>query len=279
MNSSTRRGASATLHYEQPPQVTATGERTWVTRASNFVVAVSDVDAGAVLERQGDAQTDEYFVYLAEPASATIHWNGQSIEAGPETLTVVPPGASRIEIRAPGKVVRQFTSRCADLLALAANADDFAAPQAGVAPLGAPAAPKGGHALRSYKLAEHITQGSTMRLFRTADLMFNAILPKMSARDIHKLTPHSHNDFEQASLALTGDWIHHLRYPWTPDMDTWREDEHPRMGSPSVIVIPPTVVHTSRNVGAGHAQLVDLFAPPRQDFISKGMVHNQKDYA
>lgn len=278
MGNSPRRGSSATLNYENPPQVTATGERTWITRASNFVAAVSEVEAGAVLERQGSVQTDEYFVYVAEPASATIHWNGQSIDTGPETLTVVPPGTSRVEIKAQGKVVRQFTSRCADLLALSANAGDFAAPQAHVAPLGAPVTPRDGHALRSYKLAEHITPGSTMRIFRTADLMFNAILPKMTARDTHKLTPHSHNDFEQASLALTGDWIHHLRYPWTPDMDTWREDEHPQMGSPSIIVIPPLVVHTSRNVGAGHAQLIDLFAPPRQDFIAKGMVHNHKEY-
>ena len=77
MSKSTRRGSSATLHYRQPPQVIANGERTWVTRASNFVVAVSEVEAGAVLERQGNAQTDEYFVYVAEPASATIHWNGR----------------------------------------------------------------------------------------------------------------------------------------------------------------------------------------------------------
>lgn len=277
MSSSIRRGTSTALNYDQVPQIIDTGERTWVTRASNFAVAVSEVQPGAVLAR--DAQPDEYFVYLAEPARATIHWNGQQIEAGPESLTIVPPGDSRVEVTGAGQVVRQFSSRCADLLAIACNAADFAVPHADVAPLGQGPAPKNGHALRTYSLAEHITPGNTMRVFRTADLMFNAILPKATPRDIHKLTPHVHGDFEQASLALTGRWIHHLRYPWTPDMGTWREDEHPEMGSPSIVVISPTVVHTSRNVNDGHAQLIDLFAPPRQDFLAKGMVHNAQDYA
>lgn len=276
MKNSMRRGLSTALNYEQTPRLSGHCERSWVTRASNFAVVVSEVQPGAVLARS--AQPDEYFVYLAEPARATIHWNGQRIEAGPETLTVVPPGDSRVEITGAGMVVRQFSSRCVDLLAIACNAADFTSPHADVAPLGNGPAPRNGHALRSYKLADYITPGNSMRLFRTADLMFNAILPKAAPRDIHKLTPHAHGDFEQASLALTGRWIHHLRYPWTPDMDTWREDEHPEMGSPSIVVIPPTAVHTSRNVNDGHAQLIDLFAPPRQDFLAKGMVHNAHEY-
>jgi mannose-6-phosphate isomerase-like protein (cupin superfamily) len=275
-SSSTHRGTSTALNYARAPEVTATRERTWITRASNFVVTVSEVEPGAVLERQG--QPDEYFVYVAAPGQARIHWGGQALEVGPESLTIVPPGASRVEVLGGGKLVRQFTNRNVDLLAQAGNAADFETPQPNVAPLPASTPPKAGHALRSFKLDEHVVAGSSMRLFRTADLMFNAILPKMQARDTHKLTPHSHADFEQASLALTGEWIHHLRYPWTPDMSSWREDEHPQMGSPSIVVIPPTVVHTSRNIGDGHAQLIDLFAPPRQDFLSKGMVHNASDY-
>lgn len=277
ITSQPRRGTSTALNYQQAPQIEGPGERTWITRASNFVVTVSEVDSGATLER--GAQPDEYFVYVSAPGRATIHWNGERLEAGPESLTIVPPGASRVEVHAPGRIVRQFTNRSEDLLALACNAADFAGAHPDVAPLGTRPAPKNGFALRSFKLDDHIVQGSSMRLFRTADLMFNAILPKLVERDVHKLTPHSHADFEQASLALTGEWIHHLRYPWTPDMATWREDEHARMGSPSLVVIPPTVVHTSRNVGEGHAQLIDLFAPPRQDFLDKGMVRNAADYA
>ncbi len=43
MSNSIRRGTSTALHYEQAPQIVDTGERTWVTRASNFAIAVSEV--------------------------------------------------------------------------------------------------------------------------------------------------------------------------------------------------------------------------------------------
>ena len=70
-------------------------------------------------------------------------------------------------------------------------------------------------------------------------------------------------------------------YPsYTPDLKTtWREDEHMDYGSPSVLVIPARVVHTSQDVGEGAARLIDVFGPPRLDFSSKpGFVLNEADY-
>jgi hypothetical protein len=93
------------------------------------------------------------------------------------------------------------------------------------------------------------------------------------------MSPHAHEDFDQASLALKGGFIHHLRYPWTPDMTTWREDGHHAVGSPSVIIMPAQVIHTSQDVGEGWAQLIDIFAPPRPDFVEKpGWLCNEQDY-
>ena len=98
-------------------------------------------------------------------------------------------------------------------------------------------------------------------------------------RDTAKLSPHSHADFEQASLLLEGDYVHHLRWPWGPDMSQWRPDEAGEVGSPSVLIIPAKVVHTSRNVGPKRSWLIDVFGPPRMDFSSKpGMVCNEADY-
>jgi mannose-6-phosphate isomerase-like protein (cupin superfamily) len=117
-----------------------------------------------------------------------------------------------------------------------------------------------------------------MRIFRCTNLMINVLAKRATARDVTKLSPHSHADFEQASLAVEGEYVHHLRYPWTPDMTAWREDEHLEIGSPSVTVIPPNVVHTSRNVG-GPGWLIDVFAPPRVDFSTKpGLVCNADEY-
>jgi mannose-6-phosphate isomerase-like protein (cupin superfamily) len=62
-------------------------------------------------------------------------------------------------------------------------------------------------------------------------------------------------------------------------MTTWNEDEHIEMGSPSLLVVPPKAIHTSRNVNDTGAALVDIFAPPRMDFSLKpGMVCNAADY-
>ena len=43
-------------------------------------------------------------------------------------------------------------------------------------------------------------------------------------------------------------------------------------------LIPPTIVHTTRAVGAGTHTLVDVFAPPREDFLANGWVLNAGDY-
>jgi mannose-6-phosphate isomerase-like protein (cupin superfamily) len=148
-----------------------------------------------------------------------------------------------------------------------------------VAPLVPWPAPADGRRLRHYRLADHVQADSNMRIFRSTNLMLNVMTPRMVARDVHKLSPHAHADFEQGSLALRGRWVHHLRYPWVPDMAAWRDDEHAEVGSPSLAVIPPKVVHTSRNLNDGGAWLVDFFAPPRLDFASKpGKVANEHHY-
>jgi hypothetical protein len=172
-----------------------------------------------------------------------------------------------------------FSSRAQDLAARASNAAAYAAPPGDVAPLQPWPEPVGGYRLRTYALADHVRPDTNMRVFRSTNLMLNVMTARNTPRDTSKLTPHSHADFEQGSLAIGGVYIHHLRYPWTPDMATWRDDEHLEMSSPSVLVIPPTVIHTSRNIGDQPGRLIDVFAPPRVDFsLREGLVANAADY-
>ncbi|RDK06413.1 hypothetical protein DN412_31435 [Cupriavidus lacunae] len=110
-------------------------------------------------------------------------------------------------------------------------------------------------------------------------MLINAFVPRDFRRDTRKMTPHAHDDFDQASLALQGNFIHHLRYPWATDMSKWRVDGHHAVSSPSLIVIPAQSVHTTQDVGEGWVQLVDIFSPPRPDFVEKpGWVCNEADY-
>jgi mannose-6-phosphate isomerase-like protein (cupin superfamily) len=200
------------------------------------------------------------------------------VEIAPDSFSILPPGDSEIQVQGSGHVVRVFSSTARDLLALADNAASFATPNTDVPEFSAWPDPVDGFRVRTYNLPEHVQAGNSMRIFRTCKLMVNMIVPRVGARDIHKLSPHAHQDFEQGSLALQGTFMHHLRYPWVPDMDNWMPDEHLEMASPSLVVIPPKVVHTSRNIGAGTGQLVDIFSPPRVDFSLRGMVRNADEY-
>lgn len=264
-------------HDAKPAQTDDSGVQHWATRGANFVVVVSRVSPGAVLSRQ--TQDDEYLVLLPEGVAAQFDAGAQTERAEGDTLVIVPPGASRVTVQDAGFVYRIFTNRARDWLALADNATAYAdgAPQ--VAPLSDWPEPVGGYRLRLYPLARYIRPGVFGRLFRTQGLMVNVFEPQREPRDPRKMTPHSHTDFEQGSLAVQGRYVHHLRYPWVPDMTTWREDEHGEVGSPSLIVIPPQVVHTTQSIGTATTQLVDIFAPPREDFsLMPDLVCNADEY-
>lgn len=266
--------ATYARHYESPPNIEeALG--TWITRGANFVIAVSRVAAGDVLARKDNP--DESIVFLPD-TGALIEAGSAAIEAAGESVTIVPPGASRVTARADGQVVRVFSNRAADLAAAAGNAAAYANGAPGAAPLLAWPDPPDGFKLRHYRVADFDRPDSQMRIFRSTNLMINVLKRRPVARDVTKLSPHSHADFEQGSLAVAGTYVHHLRWPWTPDMTTWKSDVAAEMASPSVLVIPPKVIHTSRNVG-GPGWLVDIFSPPRLDFSAKpGLVCNADEY-
>lgn len=260
--------------YQSPAQL-AEAQGTWITRGANFVVCVSRVAAGDVLSRPNNP--DESIVFLPDVA-ASIEAGGERIEAEANSVTIVPPGGSRVAVKGAGQVVRVFSSRAADLAAKASNAAAYREGAPGCAPLVPWPEPVGGYRLRHYRVAEYDRPDSQMRIFRSTNLMINVLKRRPVARDVSKLSPHSHADFEQASLAVEGTYMHHMRWPWDKDMNTWREDQHAEMASPSVLVIPPKVIHTSRNINAA-GWLIDIFSPPRLDFSAKpGLVCNADEY-
>jgi hypothetical protein len=274
------RPATHARHYAEPPQKTeADGTRHWITRAANFVTVVSQAAEGAVLERDN---LDEYMVLLAPETAAVIEADGQRVESKGNSLTIVPPGESRTTVRKAGIVVRVFSNKASELAVAAKNAAIYADGAPEVTPITPWPDPVGGFRLRHYDLNAIPSPDPSplkMRVFRSTNLMINIFIPWNIRRDERKLSPHSHENFEQMSLGLKGSFVHHLRYPWAPDKRRWRDDEHEHYESPSVLVIPARVIHTTQDVGEGSTWLVDIFAPPRMDFSSKpGFVLNAAEY-
>jgi len=134
-------------------------------------------------------------------------------------------------------------------------------------------------ACRKYGVRYEPIRLTFAHIIRSTNLMVS--MPERGAkrRDPHKLSPHHHDDFEQVSVSLSGTWVHHLRVPWTPDMTTWRDDEHVTLASPSALVIPAGLIHTSQDVGDDNGWIIDVFSSPRADLsLQPGWVLNGDDY-
>lgn len=280
--SGAQRQATHARHYAAPPQIMdKDGSKHWITRAANFVVVVTEAKEGAVLERKG--QVDEYMALITPGTQAMLEGKGAKENSDGDSFAILPPGDSRITVRKPGMIARVFSNTAADLAAAAVNAATYADGAPEVTPITPWPDPTGGFKLRHYRLADYKSPDPSplkMRVFRSTNLMINIFEPWSKRRDESKLSPHSHDDFEQISLGLKGGFAHHLRYPWTPDKGSWRNDEHEIYpSSPSVLVIPARVIHTSHDVGDGVTWLIDIFGPPRRDFSEKpGFVLNAADY-
>lgn len=258
-----------------PDLVSADGSRTWSVCGRNFVVAVTQLQAGdRLVERD---VPEEYVLLVQDDAVVSVQHEASARASTPEpALVVVPAGTSTVQAAASTTVARVFTARCAEQMTRAVNhavgADVRAAPLP-------PSPEAGGDRIRVHRLGDVPHEpGRLGRIFRTTSLMVNWFPVHAGPRDTERLSPHAHDDFEQMSVTLAGNYVHHLRVPWTPRMSEWREDEHATVGSPSMTLIPPSVVHTTRAVGAGPHTLVDVFAPPREDFLAKGWVLNADDY-
>jgi hypothetical protein len=267
--------------YVRFHEVAAAGgssDRSWWMRAQNMVLCYSEVSDEAKFVRFD--QPDEWMLLLPDRAtSATISAGPQTVSVAGHRLIVMPPGNSEVRISGSGPVLRLFTTRSEDLARLAVNADSYREPRPGVRALGEWPAPPGGYRIRPYDLDVPPQQGRFGRIWRCSTMMVNYLEPTVGPRDPKTASPHSHPDFEQITFALTGEHVHHIRWPWGTDLSAWRDDEHEWCPSPSAAVIPPPSIHTSLAVGSQVNQLIDLFCPPRVDFSEQpGWVLNAEDY-
>lgn len=262
--------------YETSPVESNSGTKTWWSRGQNFFVAYSEAADGETFTRKD--QVDEYVVLLLDKSSqAIVTWNDQKVDVEGFSLIVIPKGDSEVKVTKGGRIVRLITALNNDLAELPINKDAYNVADPNVAPFEAWAESPQGSQVRVYSLDVPAEEGRFGRIFRCSTFMVNYCDPHDGPRE--KLSPHSHDDFEQCSLIIEGEYMHHLRWPWTPNKAQWRPDEHEHCGSPSVTIMPAGVIHTSESIGSGRNQLIDIFCPPRLDFSKQpGWVLNDEDY-
>ncbi|WP_316860574.1 hypothetical protein [uncultured Cohaesibacter sp.] len=262
--------------YDTAPQLTDNNAKSWFVRGHNFVVVYSEVEPGGMLARTN--QPDEYVVLLPTVA-ARIEAGNETADVAGHSIAFVPPGESRVTLPKGGVIIRLFTTRSDDLVALCPNAEAYDIPRTHIPDFAPWPTPPEGLKLRHYSLDVPKQEGRFGRIFRCTTFMVNMLDSYDGPRDTTKMSPHHHDDFEQCSLLLEGEYIHHLRWPWTTNLSDWKADKTIEVKGPSVLVIPPPTLHTSRATGAGRNQLVDIFCPPRADFSDKpGWVLNEEDY-
>ena len=268
------REPSVGRHYDEEPQLTGAGFRAWITRGRNFAVVYTEAEAGAAVA--GDF-VDEQVIYIVE-GRLQIAAEGEQAALEGEGLAISPPGRCTITLEADATFIQVVTDAEA-IVQLAANATTYADGAPEVTATEPWPMPIGGYRLRMYPLAEVYASGGMVNAFRTRKLMVVPYARFLEVRDPTALTPHSHQDFEQGSVALEGEWVHHLRAPWTANRHDWRPDAHVELSSPSTAIIPAGVIHTSEGVAGEGMRLVDVFGPPRVDFsLRPGVVRNAKDY-
>ena len=271
------KGAEYARFYDTGPQETEGGSRTWYARGQNLIVAYTDGKAGLALDRAG--QPDEYMLLVpARETRLSVTAGGKTTAVEGNSVVAVPAGDSSVRLETDGVVVRLVTTQSPDLAALCANADSYLTRDPNVAPFQPWPPARDGERVRVYSLDVPDEPGRFGRIFRCSTIMVNVIKPS-PPRDTSKMSPHHHDDFEQYSLCLAGSYMHYLRWPWVTDMAEWRDDEAELCAAPSVAVIPPPVIHTSRSMDPAGNVLVDIFCPPRADFSAKpGWVLNAADY-
>jgi hypothetical protein len=249
------------------------GNRCWLMRAQNFTVEwIEFGDAGGAFEFESDCET------LLLGVRGTLQVGEAQVPA--DAFGIVPAGRHAVRAQ-PGSACALIASQRGDIAGRRViNDASYAPPDARVDPTGRPF--RRGEPTRQVQvltIAQIMASPEKPRLkmLQTETLSIN-IVDYQGPRDRKALSPHSHTNFEQGSLAVHGEFVHHLRAPWGSDANTWREDEHLRAPSPSLVVVPVELIHTTEGVGEGRHLLLDVFSPPRFDFIKNGWVFNARDY-
>lgn len=258
------------------PTETRDGVHRWYAVGHNFMIEMIGANAGQVAQG-GDGARESCLVVPGGGAVIDVVIDSTSVRIDSEAFVVVPAGSPEIRFVEPGRVFRLVDRDSSDYVTASAvmppRLDDP------IAPIGDDVKAADGSKVIVYRLADYEHLEDRKRIFMSTNFMVNMVRARDTVRDPRDLSPHAHEDFQQATLVARGEFVHRIRRPWGRDSTAWVPDDYVKVGAPSVTLIGPGDVHTLQNVGTGPWQQVDVFSPPRRDFWNRGLVLNGDDYA
>lgn len=266
------------IEFSRHPLLAPTGSRRWTARGQNF--AVTHLESTADGAASVFSSHDELMLITLDGVTSLTGAH-QTVQAPARSICILP--ASRWEVSASqtGRYVLIQSLREDEDAPEAVNRDAYAPRDARIVPVGRPyvrLVNTGQVQVLAIDQVKAPADKARLKMLQTSTLSINWVEYE-GPRDRSQLSPHSHAAFEQGSLGLEGDFLHHLRTPWGENAGLWQDDQHARLASPSLMVVPVGLVHTSEGVGPGRHLLIDVFSPPRADFIAKTWVANAADYA
>ena len=261
--------------WEDEPDETAGDASIWYHRTQNGVSVYLSGPKGSTYTRTGNP--DESFVW-ALFTGVRVTAGGEEIVGQAGSVFIVPPGDSTVERTEDGSVWLGFTANAEDLVAKCPNKSEYEPPVDNIAPITPLGEPVDGYALKHWDLNAS-PDGPRCFVHRTAMSKFRWPF-RSQPRDPEKMSPHDHEDFEQASLIIAGTMVHHMRRHWTRNSREWKADEHYVVVAPAVAISKPPDIHTTQAVTSGATVgLIDYYVPPRWDIVTTpGMVTNEGEY-
>ena len=275
LDSSQKRCAQRFVEIAAASPIVENNVSTRYMRTQNSLVAWSGSTA---LPAELALDSAAEFVVVLPDVGAVLTSGNLRINAPARSISIVPAGAATIAWNAPGRAIQIFSPAPDALAARAVNAADYAAPRSGIRPIGVPLAFRGEAGIRVYPIDEwRPVAGRKAPTFQTATMNI-MWLEQDGPHDATQLNPHAHDDFEEAALVVAGEYVAHLRTPWTGDARLWRVDEHAPCQPGTLVVVPPTVIHAAEGRGEGLHLMLNIFSPACADHIANGLVLNAGDY-
>jgi len=238
----TRLVPAQTYHFGKTEPEELDGLRNWYARGKSFVIVYTEAQAGAGITRRGE--TDEHLVILYDDCEVLVRAGTETQRISGRKLLFLPPGDSFVEVVRGGRIVQASTTRSAPDLVAKSACDPLTAADPNVAEYAPAGAPHDGYRIRSYDLTSDPVPGAFAAVWRCSSFLVLRGFWTKAPRDITRLSPHTHVNFQQSNLFMEGQFRANLRWPWVADKREWRPDQELEFTAPAVLITPAQTVHT-----------------------------------